>query len=269
MKRFRGIVFILMLCVLLSGCTRRTGIEKDWVYMSYEEALELYRSVDFTVDNISEYFSTSEVTAEYYNEWDELESITYTTLWGLRASNYVKFDTPLDEFLMDYSFTIRSQTLKLDPDTLEIMEVLYESTHESNDTISAFPMHGIAMSYYTINYEKDGSIKLNEKGELIVQKHIKENFRIERVRGHAEWIQDIPEKFMMDTDHYSYGEGMIEGEYIRFFVVEANGYHYTYENYDHDDFNDFQTKAFKTNGSGYRCVGKCVSFVRGFEDEAK
>ena len=36
------LILTLMICVLLLGCGKNLGIPKDWVYMSYEEAIELY-----------------------------------------------------------------------------------------------------------------------------------------------------------------------------------------------------------------------------------
>lgn len=148
------LILILAIVVLLSGCGSRFAIPEDWVYMTYEEAVKLYHAVDFTVDNVNDYFTINERKEECHNERDEIESVSYETVWGLNSSNYVRFDTPEDEFLMDYTYTYLKQTLKLDPSTLEVIEVLNENTFEKRDTFNGNPFEGIVISYYKVYFEK-------------------------------------------------------------------------------------------------------------------
>lgn len=271
MKRIKGIMatFAILLCVLLSGCGRRFLIPSDWVYLTYEEALEYYKEVDFTLENVAQGFVTYEKNIKRYNEWEELQGEIFNTIWGPGGSNIILFNSKENNFLMDCSYTVCNQTVKLNPQTLEVIEIIEESSYETRETMSEYPWSGIVVCSYYIPYNLDGSVVLNDEDELIVQKRIIQNFKIERVKGHAEWMLDIPEEYMMNTSEYTAGEGMSEGQAYNFFVVEGKDAYFIYECFE-DRFEGVfcrpQTTAYKLDGTGMWSTGGSKNFMDGYEE---
>lgn len=262
-------VFILMICILLSGCGRKHTIPNDWVYLTNEEALNHYKEIDFTVENVTEGFATKEKSVKYYNEWDELEGEKFSTVWGPGASNIIIFDSDENSFLMDCKYTKCTQKVKLNPETFEVIEIIDERSFETEETWSTYPWNGIALSSYSISYNTDGSVLLNDEDELIVDKVIIKDFKVERVKGHGEWLENIPEEYMMNTTNYSAGHGMSEGSTYDFFVVEGKDAYFIYECFEERKEGVVcrpQTTAYELNGTGMWVTGASKNFMDGYEN---
>ena len=65
MKKISNII-ICLLITCLTGCG--SSVPKDWNIISKEDASKYYRSVEFTVDNVKDYFKITEKTEDVYNE---------------------------------------------------------------------------------------------------------------------------------------------------------------------------------------------------------
>lgn len=263
------LLFVLLFSVLLSGCGRRFTIPKDWVYLSHEEALNYYKEVDFTVENVTEGFVTMEQSVKRYNEWDELRGETFNTVWGPNASNIILFDSKENTFLMDCSYTTCTQIVKLNPETFEVIEILDEDSFEMEVTLSEYPWSGFILSSYYVPYNMDGSVVLNDAGELIVKKQIMKDLKVERVKGHGEWMQNIPEEYMMNTMNYSAIQGWSEEAIFDFFVVEGQDAYFIYECFDERKDGLIcrpQTTAYDLQGTDMWSTGASENFMDGFEN---
>lgn len=264
MKKLLILVLVVAMVLSLSACGG-FSVPKDWNVLSFEDAKALYHSVDFTMENIGDYLEFTRETTEQYNDWDELVSKRYYNGVKIPAENYIQFSTPDSEFLIDFSYTRNSRMVRLDPQTLEeIDEKGHEKTYEGTSTISSLRLNSyLIWDSYTITFNADGAPKLDENGELWVQKCEIVDWKVERVRGHAEWIADIPDEYIMYTENVTPPEGAIEGCNIKLIVIEGEEYYYCYESYNRNDA--YQSKGFQKNGDESFMSGSCYSFLRGRE----
>lgn len=265
LKRICAFLLVAMIACSLTACGGYK-IPKDWVIMPREEAESLYHSVDFTAENIADYLEFTTEVAEQYNDWGELHKRIYYNGIKFSAENFIRYHTPDDEFLMDVSYTLRERYVQLDPQTLEEIgeQGLFSGTYERSYTVGSLRFNGFLLSdYYYIDYNSDGTPILDNKGELWVMKREILNWKVERVRGHAEWIADIPDKYYMTTKSHTPPEGALEGANMTFVVIEGKDYYYCYE--DYGNVGSYQTSGYEINGNGWFCMGNCISFVRGRE----
>lgn len=269
MKRLFFLILVLTAVLCFSACGGNK-LPEDWNILSYEEAEKLYHTVDFTTENIYDYLTVTNHTTEIRNDWGELTEIKYTHGLMIEAENFIQFDTPDDDFLMDITITTESYRVKLDPVTLEEIEILGVSADAngitvstSTSTVNTMQINSFMRNYsYSIAFNTDGSPKLNDNGELIVHKTHITDFKVDRVRGHAEWIADIPQEYIMTTKEYTPHETMGDND-VKFIVIQGKDYYYCYESYNNN--NDYQTTGFAIKDSGWFGTGKCISFLRGRE----
>lgn len=257
-------IAVLLAVLTLALCACGSRLPKDWVVLPLEEAEELYHSVDFTMDNIDSYLTLTQRQEERLNEWGEVTEVYFYSGLVMEAENFIQFRGDWDEFLMDVTVTVQRYEARLDPQTLEELEILGEiRTEESTHTVTGLWLNELmARSSYWIGYGPDGPTP-DANGQLIVNKSVVTDYRVDRVRGHAEWIADIPDEYIMNTEDNTPQESMIDGAYVKFIVIEGKDYYYCYESYDNN--NSYQTKGLPIRGSNGFTVGATVSFLRGRE----
>lgn len=206
-------------------------LPEDWVIMPYSEAETLYHDVEFTLDNINDYIILYEDEDKVYNGWDELQEITCHNIleFSANVSHHLVFES---DFLADITYTVEKYTVKLNPETLEEIEIIGEpSQHVKQVSVSPSSLGYslVCETSYSIYFNADGTAKTDENGELIVSKRKIVDFKVDRVKGYAKWIDNIDEKYVMSASEHTHPEVSLYLEDDTFIIIEGKKYFYCYD----------------------------------------